>query len=296
MLDRLRRVTDLFVEGTECFLGTDDTGKPVVVWVNKLNSFEMEEARQDGLVARGLALMQLAKPDNPERLSLANTVEGWSTEELVEALVEQRTEELYLDVLNELEADEEWAEKLSILRRMPALLADTKAAEDDPRRQELYQLQTDYLEAVRQGRERGRERAKNEVRAESREVLADRYFENWRNRRSLDDFMAERRVTELFFAIRDCAAVQRPGGDKVTWDHSACQHSRLLNDRSQVRELPEPVLDRVSRTLEDLTSTPRESGNSAAPQSSSESAEQRNEPEDSTRSTPEETSPVAPTT
>ena len=121
MLDRLRRVTDLFVEGTEMPLGMDDQNKPVVVWVNKLNSFEVEEARRDAVAARGLRLLELEKEDNPERQAMLSQVGRWSDDRLREARVDQQSDELYLAVVNDLEADEEWGEKIGMLRRLPQL-------------------------------------------------------------------------------------------------------------------------------------------------------------------------------
>lgn len=300
MLDRLRRVTDLFVEGAEAFLGLDDDGVPVVIWVNKLNSFEVEEARQDGIVARGMALMQLSKEDNSERAALIGAMIEWSDDEVISGLVDQKSEHLYIDVLNDMEADEDWKERLTILRRLPELLRDADAATDDPRRTQLYDLQTEYLEEMRVRREKAEAEARREFDGMTREELEKAYFDNWSNRNSLDEFMAARRVTELFFAMRDCRATQESERDldgHIRWNHSTCDHSkRLLNERSQVKSLPEGVLAKVSQVIEDITVNGRDSGNSDAPQSSSGSAGQQSEPEASSPSSPEEKPLAAATT
>lgn len=300
MLDRLRRVTDLFVEGTTVFLGTDDGGKAVTIWVNKLNSFETEEARRDGMVRRGQRIMELAKEDNPEYLHMRSLVQGFSDGELREARVNQRSEEIYLDVVNELQADKDWAEKIAIMRRLPVLLADDRAPTDDPRHAQLEEVQNDYLTQIRERQEAKQQEALRELADVDRADLEKQYFESWRERVTLDDFMQERRVTELFYAMRDCFAVQ---GDRdsqtghIRWDHSQCNHAeRLLQQRSQVRELPEHVLTLVIDAIDDLTVNQRESGNSDAPASSSASSEPRNEEEGSPASTPVETSPGVPMT
>ena len=67
--ERLRRITDLFEEGVVVPLGEDLDG-PILLWVNKLNSFQVEEARRDGVARRGMRLAELGKPDTPERAAI----------------------------------------------------------------------------------------------------------------------------------------------------------------------------------------------------------------------------------
>lgn len=298
-MDRLRRVTDLFVEGTELFLGMDDEQKPVVLWINKLNSFEIEEARRDGVAARGLRLLELTKEDNPERLAITHQLGRWDDEKLRQYRVGQMSDELYLNVINDLEADEEWAEKLPLLRRLPQLLDDENAPEDDPRREQLGDLNTEYLDVLRVRSENAQKAALKELKDVSRKDLEEDYLEAWRNRISLDEFMAERRMTEIFAAVRDCRATEAAGatGGK-RWDHSRCDHTeRLLNARSAVKTLPEPVIEKIVDTLEDLTVPQRDSGNSDAPASSSASLGPSSAPEaPSTPSSPAETPLAVPTT
>lgn len=299
MLDRLRRVTDLFIEGTEAFLGRDPADdSPVLIWVNKLNSFEVEEARQDGMVARGVRAMQLTKEDNPERLGVQSSMQGWSDTELINRVVEQKSEETYLDVLTDLEGDEKWREKLAMMRRMPGILEDAKVPDDDSRRQTLQEVQTEYLDALRVARDKAADAMRKDLKARDRSEIETMFFENWRSRISLDEFMAARRTTELFYSMRDCVAKDNGTllDGKVRWDHSGCDHrTRLLNERSQVRTLPEPVLARVSELIDDITVGGRESGNSDAPPNSSGSSGSQSEAEESTPSTPGATEPAVPT-
>ena len=105
--------------------------------------------------------------------------------------------------------------------------------------------------------------------------------------------MEERRVTELYYAIRVCEASR----DGMAYDHTRCDHrQRALDSRDQVRSLPEQVLVKVIEALDQLNVPQREAGNSDAPVSSSASSEQPNVPEASTPSTQEETSNESPTT
>jgi hypothetical protein len=88
-MDRLRRVTDLFVEGRTLYLGNDDENKPVLVWVNKLNSFEVEESRRDAVSARGLRLLELEKEESPERMAMWARASRWSDDDLADNRVGQ---------------------------------------------------------------------------------------------------------------------------------------------------------------------------------------------------------------
>ena len=274
---RLRRVTDLFIEGEEILLGYDDDRKPVLIWVNKLNSFEIEEARRDGIVQRGLKMRDLAEEGNPERQAFYAEVRLLTDDALRKAWVNQRVEELYLDVLDDVEGSEEMREKAELLRRLPTLLADAEAGEDDPRRQQLQDLQVEYLEAIRTGQEKRQKEALREAEEFDRADLEASYFEKWRERQTLDIFMEERRITEIFVAARECYATRKPGGG---WDHRECDHNqRLLPERALVKRLPPRVVEQLVDTLDRITASQRESGNSDAPESSSASSERSSESE-----------------
>lgn len=292
-MDRLRRVTDLFIEGAPLPLGMDDENKPVVIWVNKLNSFEVEEARRDAVTARGLRLLELEKDDNPEHRAITARMSRWSLEELAEARVEQQIDELYLGALNDLEADDDWGPKIEQMRRMPTLLDDEGAPADDPRRTQLTDLNSEYLQELQARLDARQKEARTAVLDQERKDIEAEYLESWRNRMSLDEFMQERRTTEIYAALRECRATQSGTG----YDHTDCNHAkRLLDSRAAVRTLPEALIEAVIDKLGEVTSPERTAGNSGAPVSSSAPSEPQKLAEAGEPSTPEVTSPAAPTT
>lgn len=298
-ISRLKRVTDLFVEGTEVYLGDDDEGKPVLIWVNKLNSFEIEEARRDGVARRGERMAELAKEDNPERAGLEAEIALWTDEGLRRAWVGQKIDEVYLEVLDDLETDPEWRERVERIRRLPQLLDDDNVPEDDPRRIELENEQTAWLTAISEGQAKKQKDLLAEAEQQERADLERDYIEKWRQRHSLDEFMQERRTTELFIAMRECVGTFSGHGSdgRRLWDHTDCNHqARFLPDRKSLRTLPEPVIERIIDAVDNLRVSQRDAGNSGAPASSSASSGQRNEQaEVSTLSTPAETPSDAPT-
>lgn len=297
--DRLRRITDLFVEGTEVYFGNDSQNRPVVSWVNKLNSFEMEEARRDGQTARGIRVAAMTGDDSAELKATMATISSWSDERLAEMRVEQMTEELYLEVLNDIEADPEMKDAVDLVRRGSEILDDDSAGEADPRREQLSKAQAKYLEAIRVGQEKAQRHALDEVRQNSRETNVEDFLEAWRTRATIDLFMEERRITEIFYSLRECVAtIVGTGNDgKPLFDHTHCNHAqRSLESRKDVRQLPERVLERIIDAIDDISVNPREAGNSAAPGNSSASSEQPSAEAASVPSIPVETPSAAPTT
>lgn len=292
-IGRLRRVTDLFIEGEEVFLGNDAGNVPVVIWVNKLNSFEIEEARRDGIVQRGLKMRDLADPDSPERAAFDAEVRLMNDERLQQAWVNHHVEEMYLDVVNEIETSEEWRTKVEEMRRLPELLTDAGAPQTDPRWKQVEELQIAYMEAIRAGQEKAQKDSLREAQDFARDDLEASYFEKWRERQTLDIFMEERRITEIYVSARECDATRDGDG----WDHRACDHGkRLLPHRSMVKSLPPQIIEKIIDVLDDITTPQREAGNSDAPVSSSAPSEPSSASEaPSTPSSQEATSVGAPT-
>lgn len=296
-IGKLKRVMDLFVEGAVCDLGEDIENSPgtrVLVWVNKPNSFEEDEARKDGLVARAIRLAQLGDPEDPMSLAYQDSLSGLTRDELLDQVCQAGFEDDYLTAMNDVEAMPEWNSRMETLRRGAEILRDRDAADDDPAWKTYNDLSSEYMETLRKRLEalQGQRRAdySKSTEAELQQVL----MEAFKARTAMDDFLGEKRITELFYAIRDCSAT---GDVEEGYDHRSCDHSlRLLERRDEVRSLPEQFLQKVNATLTALEVDARTAGNSVAPGSSSESSEQQSKEEDSNPSTQEGTSSGARTT
>jgi hypothetical protein len=297
---RLRRVSDLFNEGTELYLGQDGDQKPVVLWINKLNSFEVEESRRDGAVRRGERLAELSKPDSPEFEGLRATVALWSDDELREQIVKGKDDELMLKALDDLETDPKFREAEDYVRRGPALLRDEDVDSSDPRYAALEEANATYMTAISQATVKLHRQEFEDLAGVKRHDLAKAFYQQWRERVTLEDFMSARRLSEIYLATRDCYAVDEGtelGGERI-WNHDACDHAqRFFSSRAVARTASEALHDRILKALSDLTSSYRESGNSDAPGSSSGPSEQSSDPEAaSTPSSLDGTSPAVLTT
>lgn len=290
--ERLRRVTDLFVEGIELYMGMAGDGSPIVVWVNKLNSFEADEARRDGAAARSLRATELG-PESSECQMLKQTISGWSDDKLAKARCDQKSDELYLRALNDLDTEERFRSDLEMIRRGKSLLDDEGVPEDDPRRENLANVQTEYIAAVQAAQQKVRDDEYRDQMANARSDNEADYIEAWRNDATIDIFIAERRVTELYRALRDCkakVAYDPEDPSKRLYDHTDCDHSvRICTERAEVRALPDDLVRKAVDKLDEITVGPRDAGNSDAPASSSASLEPTSVAEEaSTGSTPEE--------
>lgn len=284
----LKRITDLFTEGTELVLGEDESGTPVVVWVAKLNSFEDEDARQDGLAARAEKTLAM-NSDNPEVHNLRSLMERWDKDDLIANVAALKSDEDYLKALDDIDSDEEWREKLVYLRRMDTLHDDASIPEDDERRTKFTELNQEYYRALREFADKRQADRRRELADTPMEDLRQQYIDGVIDRFSMDAFMAERKVTEIFYCARECNAVKVEGG----WNHEKCDHTqKLMASRAEVRTLPEELLNKIINTLSSITVDRRTAGNSDAPPSSSGSSEQLSLEEESSPSTQEVTAPV----
>lgn len=297
---RLKRVSDLFVEGTECYLGDDDEGKPVVIWVNKLNSFEVDEAKRDGTIRRAERIAELARPDSPELRGLLAEIGLWTDEQVREAYVGGQDDRLYLEALADLEVDPKFREAQEYIRRAPGLMADDDLATNDPRYLALEEANQTYMTMVSEAQAQKQRELLADLAELPRKDVEKSFIEQWRERRTLDEYMSGRRITEIYLSARECnaALVTVDLTGKRIWDHKPCDHmKRFFSERKNVTQVSERLIQRIVDTLSDVTANDREAGNSDAPASSSASSEQSNGPEDqSTPSTPDEAPSDAPTT
>lgn len=286
-MDRLRRLTDLFVEGVELNLGDDETGTPVLLWINKPNSFEDDEARRDGLAARTARILELSD-DSDEMRVVRDQMNKWSLEDLQTRTSAQKYEEDYLLGIDDIEADKDWSEKLDFLRRGNHLNSDASLPEDDSRRENFEKANSEYFLAITAATATRQKQRTIDLGGLGRSEVEDQYLESLKQRLGMEVFLQERRVTEIYFAARDCVATITDGN----YNHSGCSHVRLLSTRKDVRGLPSHVVTRIIESLDEIVVDRRASGNSDAPVTSSESLGQPKQEEESVPSTQEVTAPV----
>lgn len=299
MNERLKRITDLFVEGTELYLGDDEAG-PILIWINKLNSFETDDVRRDAMVRRGERLAELGQEDSPERAGVLAEMRLWDYPRLVEEFLATKSDERYLTAMDDLQADKTWRELTERLQRAPMLHEIEELPADDPRRTALEEDNRLYESRIREAVQKLEEQAREDLAGADRDDVEKSFLEQWRQRQTLNEFMAARRYAEMYYSMRQCQGVK--GELKATggwsFSHKDCDHAkRYLDDRRQVRDLPEHVITLVIDAMDEVRINDREAGNSDAPSSSSGSLEQSSASEEASNpSSQEETPSAAPTT
>lgn len=285
-LSRIRRVTDLFEEGRIVVLD-DDLEDPVCVWVNKINPFEMEEARKDGGVGRARALLRLNDPESAEAVLFDQALIGRTTENLAQALAYAKQNEDYVKALDDIRADEEWKDKVDLLERADQQILDGGTPHDDEEVARLAQLNQDYMARLQELLKENQDARLAEFKGMGLEEVQEAYRLSYKEQAGTNGFLNEYRTTELYYALRDCNAEP---ADSLGWDHSKCSHrTRLCDSRAEVRELPEGLINPVREAITLLNMSPRDAGNSDAPASSSASSGPASAAADSTPSTPTET-------
>lgn len=296
MPDPLQRVSDLFVEGKAVVLGVDADDKPVIVWVNKLNSFEREESIRDGTVRRSERMAELAG-NSPEIQALHVEMSMWPDDELRKVVTDTYNDEIWMEAMNNLQTQSDFRELEDFVRRAPSLQADDAIPEDDPRRTTLVEKSEEYTTRVTAEIERLSEEKLADMGSVERAKLERLYVERWRADRTLVEFMGARRITEMFLAVRECEATESTTDlvtGKTKWDHSKCDHTkRLFSDRSNIRRLADETNRQLGEAINELSMSPRDAGNSDAPASSSASSGQSSDPEAESVLSSQEETPLA---
>lgn len=283
-LAQFKRVTDLFVQGREVVF--QEEPEPLLAWAQKLNPFEYEEARRDGLVARSRVTLQLQDASSDDYRLMRADVGTMSDDALIEAINNSKSALDIAEALDGMRADDTWSEKLDVLER-----TDPDEIEGDEGAQALLaKLNTEYVAEIRKRVTEIQNGRYDELSSYERPNLEREYEKDWREMRGMEAFQVAFQSTEVFFGLRSCRATTRDENGR--WQHHECDHSqRVLDDRSEVRLLPGEVLTQAREALQSLALSPRDARDSRRPGSSSAPSPRPSAAGESSPSTQEVTSP-----
>jgi hypothetical protein len=275
---KYRRVTDLYVRGRELTL-RDGT----IMWVQVLNSFEVEAAREDGRGARARMVMALQEHGSDELAKVEASFFVIGRERIIEQLVDAKYPESLVRANETIANDPDWTERLAISARQDEILSREPS---DPERQLLDKINQDYLVESGQLIDEALEDHRKKFEAMSDVEVRDAFVKLYIDQRGAGVALAEHRLSEVFFAARCCDGTQSTDG---IWDHSSCDnhHVQVFENRREVRDAPDDLIEEIHAALSQLNMTPRDAKNSDRPQSSSASSLPSNEEEASTASGPD---------
>lgn len=271
---KYRRVTDLYVQGTEVVLKDGS-----VIWLQVLNPFERDECTHDAQIARARMVMAIKEGEEREKIVGAFQQDGRDT--TIDKLADSKATAHVAKIVDELAADPEWRERVEIMDRSSDILASSEQAEKDL----LTRINEEYLREVVERQKAEYEYQVDRMKRMTDEDLLEEYVEAWIDRRAQDVARAEYQLTEVWYAARVCEGVKQEDG---SWNHEACE-SHVLNvweTKAEVRSLPEDLQDLLNTSLSALNMSARDARFSARQGSSSDSSPLPSEAVESTPSIP----------
>lgn len=276
--ERKGRMQDLFLEGRVIRLHEDDDP----LWVQKLNTFEQDEARRMAQAARARTLMALRREGGDEWTAITDSVAQMSRERMVTGIVGGLYTRHIGKASTDLYADPEWQERLDIMDHSirETLPEDERAVLDEITTAYLAELQTRKAALDADETER--------LNTLPEDKLREEYIDTFIETRGTAVFMRDMRFAEVLFGVRMCDAESRDDG---SWDHGSCSHDQFYDDLEEVRRLPDALMNRYTSTFDQINVAPSQGKDWGSRRASSAPSLPRSEEEASTPSTPEETSP-----
>lgn len=255
---KLQRLQDLFAVGE--VINVQHGGEVLTLFVAKPSAFEQEEAVKDARGIRARSMIAFDRDDAAQDNMALLLLES-SAEDLVAHLMMKQGMQNLHRAKTEITTDLEWRERIEALERMSVgeLDEDEVAA--------MHATQAEYNAELLRIKARMDLDSKDELDSLSYDELASEYRKDLRETHGINAYYDARRVSEIYFALRDCSAEFKDG----EWDHGTCgRHPRFLDERGDVKTLlPDLVIDKTIEVLDRLTMTEAEAGNSDAPSVSS---------------------------
>lgn len=248
---RFRRLTELYVEGRAVPMRDGS-----FIWVQAMNPFERDEAIRDFQAARSRVMYGLRNKESESYKSAAAGFYAQDPAEVAREIVNAKLEGEYPRILQSIDQDPDWSERLQMLRRSQDVL---DRPEEDEERVTVEAVAKEYMAEVEARMNNFESDEWERIQAKEDDALLDEYMELLIDRRGAELGIAEYRVTEFWYAVRACDAVL---GEDGNLDHSACDHDiHLFKDRDEVRSLPTEMYKEITTALESIDITEYEAKN-----------------------------------
>lgn len=284
---RLRSVLDLYTVGRTITLRD---GQPL--WVQVLNPFEQDTARNEAQIAKARITLALKEPGSDEttkvRMYFLEDGLAEARAKLVDAKMAMATPRLIDGIKN----DPEWTERLQIIERG----SDDTARPLEPIESDLLaKITTEFTTELGNRLKSERQYLNAQYSDAEEDVLWAGYLEWYLERRASELMLAEFRLHQILFGTRLCNATDH-GAD--TWTHENCEgHAeRLFETKEEVRTAPEELVTQILDAFDVLEMSVRDAKNSDRQGSSSGSSPLPSVEAASTASTPTETPSTPPGT
>lgn len=280
--EKYRRLEELYTTGKTVELGQD-----LVMFLQVLNPFERQEARNAAQTARTRHIMAYQEHGQSDRDRLEASFFAEGREGAIDKLLDLQMQQEMVKILDEIHDDPEWSDYLEVMDRSEELMAREP---DDVERKFLDEANYKYVKEVQKRMEAERTSKRAALERLDDAELKRQYSSAFLERRGDEVALAEYQIVQLAYGVRDCDAAKNENG---IWDHSGCSHERIYS-KDEIRALPDELYNILSDAMDNLTLSVREGKGSGRQTSSSGSSPLPSEEEESASSTPEATSNGAP--
>ncbi len=276
---KYRRVTDLYVTGTEVVLRD---GTPI--WMQVLSPFEVQNAKREAQIARSRMVLALKDEDSGEMKRARGAFLDDGRDAVIERMVDARSQKALYKSMLQMRDDPDWKEHLDILERGTDGTAQPPT-EDEERL--IDNLNRKYTEELERRHTTEREYLRERLSAMSDEDLWQDYLDLWLQNAGDSAAVVEYQLHQILHGARVCEGLQTADG----WDHTPCDSHReqVFDAPEDVRNLPQGLLDLLLDAAQRVDLSEREAKNSDRQASSSGSSRLPSAEEASTASTPAET-------
>lgn len=287
MKDGYKDVGDLYADGEVLKLRN---GK--LVWVQVLNSFELDECRTAARVAKARTINALEREDSPEAQIVRSQFRRGRRDLSIAHLLEMGMDEISLKVAQEIEADPEWEATMELLTRSNDIAS---RGPTDEEARALEEASIKYVQQINRRMDEEQELRRLALDALDDEQLEQEIVDAYIIQQGNHVAMEEYRLREIALAARTCDA---------EWDEAneIWKHQIPISEREPIwspeeaRKLPEPLQAEIQAILRKLNMTGQTAKDSAEVASSSDSSLPPSEGEASQPSTPTEMSVALPGT
>lgn len=205
-MPKMRRLTDLYVVGKEVKVD-DGHGDVVVVWMQKLNPVQHEDAMRKANARRARCLAMKRNPDSPDHQAVMSQVYDLDIDSLIDYLVVPEIQKYQMAREEELAAEDEWSNDnyLQGLRDDWNISLERAYAEnpDDPEAKRVKDELTRFSEAIHKASEGHEESLRKQFAARPVEELQDKVANQFIEMQADMEWMREFHRFELFYAVRD---------------------------------------------------------------------------------------------
>lgn len=249
---RYKHLSDLYVQGTELIFNNE-----MVMWLQVLNSFELEDLKKDAIVARNRFVMAIKEIGSPEYIEAGDVFNSEPREAVTLWILSKKENKLATEALNSIKDDAEWKDRIDIINRTD----DLKEVKEDSPEYLLWEkinaeLNEEYFARLKEETDYEEE----QLNRLSIEDLKEEYLDCWIDTRGDAEYQATYRIHEVYFAARVCNSDIPVEGEFGPDAHKDCNghKEKIYDDTRDIYDLPDKLFQEIRLKLDELAVSVRD--------------------------------------